>query len=499
MPTTVRLLRLPCLLLLVAIATAAHARQGEPPYSLSHRAKAGVEVPIEDVKAIDAVARRAQADIERRSATLQVKREQVADDNRVAIVPAHAGRWDTLDDGSRLWRVRVRAAGATDLRLGFDRFALPPGTTLHVIGADDYYQGPYTADDATAGGFNSPIVPGDIATVELRLPAGAALADDAFELTSVGAGFRDLFGRTKVGGGLGASGACNVDVACPLGQSYPDQIRAVGHYEFRAADSQYYICTGTLLADVPKTRKSWFLTAAHCISSASEAASIVVYWNYQSTQCGRLVAPAGGYFNDNQTGAALRATRADVDFTLLELAATPQAAWHVYYAGWDASDATPGGTIGLHHPSGDVKKVTAGPRPFQTSSCTANGSASTHWQTGPYTQGTTEGGSSGSGLFVVAANGANERRLIGVLSGGDAACSSLSPGQPNGGIDCYGRFAVAWNGASAASRLRDWLDPAGTGTTSIAGIDSQATPTSQGPAHSTRRTPSVLLFDRSRR
>ncbi|NCT66085.1 MAG: hypothetical protein GXC76_00420 [Rhodanobacteraceae bacterium] len=502
MPTTVRLLRLPCLLLLAAIATATHARQGEPPYSISHRAKAGVEVPIEDVKAIDAIARRAQADIERRSATLQVKREQVADDNSVEIVPAHAGRWDTLDDGSRLWRVRVRAAGATDLRLGFDRFALPPGTTLHVIGADDYYQGPYTADDATAGGFNSPIVPGDIATVELRLPAGAVLADDAFELTSVGAGFRDLFGRTKVGGGLGASGACNVDVACPLGQSYPDQIRAVGHYEFRAADSQYYICTGTLLADVPKTRKSWFLTAAHCISSATEAASIVVYWNYQSTQCGRLVAPAGGYFNDNQTGAALRATRADVDFTLLELSATPQAAWHVYYAGWDANGGNAYGTIGLHHPSGDVKKITAGPATSVMYNCApgAPSTVDTHWHAGPYSQGTTEGGSSGSGLFVVAGNGGGrDRRLIGTLTAGSAQCSDVSPNQPNNGYDCYGRLAVAWNGPSAASRLRDWLDPAGTGTTSIAGIDSQATPTSQEPAHSTRPTPSVLLFDRSRR
>lgn len=484
------------LLLLATLAAPVHARQGEPPYSLAHRGKAGVNVPIEDVKPIDAIARRAQTDIEARSTPMATKREQVADDNRVAITPAQAGRWDTLDDGSRLWRMRVRAAGATDLRLGFDRFALPPGATLYVIGADDYFQGPYTVDDAIASGFHSPIVPGDTATIELRVPAGVLLPDDALELDSVGAGFRDRFGRGKAGGNVGASGACNIDVTCPLGQPYPNEIRAVGHYEFRRGNS-YYICTGTLLNDVPQTGKNWFLTAAHCISSSTEAASIVVYWNYQSTQCDRLVAPAGGYFNDNQNGAALRATRADVDFTLLELSTPPQATWGVFYAGWDATDAAPTATVGLHHPSGDVKKITAGPAPFPTPSCLTSGSASTHWQTGPYTQGTTEGGSSGSALFVVAGNGGNERRVIGTLSGGNAQCSTLSPTQPNGGIDCYGRFAVAWNGPSAASRLRDWLDPAGTGTSMIAGRDSQQGPTTPPlRSHSTRPTPAVLRFER---
>ena len=60
--------------------------------------------------------------------------------------------------------------------------------------------------------------------------------------------------------------------------------------------------------------------------------------------------------------------------------------------------------------------------------------------------GTTEGGSSGSGLW-------NEsHRLIGQLQGGFAACGNDDP-------DWYGRFDVSWDGASSASRLRDWLDP----------------------------------------
>lgn len=490
--------RAPLAAALLLLVPFAQARQGAQPYSLTQRTKVGFDLPIEDVRAIDATARRAELDAREGAAGMRVKRLQVAEGRQVSITPADSGRWDTLPDGSRLWRTRVRAAGATDLRLGFSRFALPPGATLHVIGADEYYQGPYDDADAIDGRFEAPLVPGDTVTVEVRVPPEVELTPDALELGEVGAGFRDAFGLAKAGV-VGASGACNVNVVCPLGQPFAQEAHAVGYFEFRAdADRNTYRCTGTLLADVPRTRRNWFLTAAHCMRSASEAASVVVYWNYQSTQCNTLAAPTGGYFNDDQHGATLRARRSDVDFALIELNGTPPSSWNLYRAGWDASGMAPPGTIVLHHPSGDVKKITAGPGPYSTSSCTQDNAApDTHWWAGPYTQGTTEGGSSGSGLFTAANAGSAARRLIGTLSGGSAACSSLSPGQPNSGGDCYGKLATAWNGADASARLRDWLDPANTGTTSLSGGDVPDAPPLPPRAHSTRPLPE-LLRQRSR-
>ena len=489
-----RCVRVAAAFLLLLSVGFAHARQGELPYSLAQRAKVGVNLPIEDVRAVQAAARRAAAAMEEGAPGIHTKRRQVAEGNAVSITPAHEGRWDLLPDGSRLWRTRVRAAGATDLRVGFRRFALPPAATVYVIGAGDYYQGPYDANDAVDGRFDAAVVPGDIATIELRVPADAELAADALELDHVGAGFGDAFGLTKLGN-PGASGACNVNVVCPLGQPYAEETRAVGYYEFRADDDRnYYICTGTLLADVPRSRKNWFLTAAHCIGSDSEAASIVVYWNYQSTQCSTVAAPSGGFFNNDQHGANLRASRADVDFSLLELRGAPAPDWNVYRAGWDASGAAPGGTVGLHHPAGDVEKVTAGPQPTSMGNCTRNNPANrtTHWWTGPYTQGTTEGGSSGSALFIPS-SADNGRRVIGTLTGGNAQCSSLSPSQPNNGGDCYGKFAVAWTGASAETRLRDWLDPADTGVTSLAGGDAEAPLPWTRPPYALRPLPPLQL------
>ena len=481
-----------CAALGVAFAGApAFARQGEPPWSLAHPAKAATRaLPIVEVGTIDPAHRRAEADA-KQSSGAPSKRLATADNIDVSIASARDGTWTLLPDGSRLWRVRLRVAGATDLRFGFARLALPDGATLYVIGADGYYQGPYTAADAGDGTFHSSVVPGDTATIELRVPVGTA-ASDEIEITRVGAGFRDLFKRTE-DTGPGTSGACNVNVVCPLGDPYPNEIRAVAYYEYDDDDEHAtFLCTGTLLADVPHDRRNFFLTAAHCVSSATEAASMVVYWNYQSTQCNSLSEPAGGFFDDDQHGASLRATRADADFALVELSQAPQSSWHVYYAGWDASGTVPTGTIGIHHPSGDAKKITAGPSPGTMDNCIGTGGSSTntHWETGPYTQGTTEGGSSGSALFVEAGNGGGHDRLvIGQLSGGFAACSLSSPALPNNETDCYGKFASDWSGSSSSTRLRDWLDPAATGALTASGVDSQVSTPSGEPGHSQHETP----------
>lgn len=487
-------------LALLAAFASAHARQGEPPYSFLHAAKALRATPVEEIGAIDAAARRSESDA-LAHAGAPTKRLRTADEIAVDIDTERHGEWSSLADGSRLWRVEVRVVGATDLRLTFAHFALPRGATLHVIGADRYYQGPYTDADALDAAFHSSVVPGDRATIELHVPHGADVPRDALVLTSVGAGFRDLFHREKLieDTGPGTSGPCNVNVVCPLGQPYPDQIRAVAYYEFTDDDEHAtFLCTGNLVDDVPHDRKTYFLSAAHCVSSATEAASMVVYWNYQSIACTGTVPPLGGFFNDDQHGATLRATRDDADFTLVQLTAAPDPSWNVYFAGWDASGAAPAGTIGIHHPSGDVKKITAGPAPGTTDNCIGTGGSSTdtHWATGPYTQGTTEGGSSGSGLFATASTASGHARLlIGTLSGGFAACDTLDPSQPNDETDCYGKLAAAWSGSSSATRLRDWLDPGNTGALSASGVDGNAAQAGAGHSHH-RSAPRVPVPDR---
>lgn len=459
---------------LLAFSPSSEARQGDAPYSIGALAKRGMTVPEISLSAIDAAAARSLFDTRARDASqAATKRMAIALGNPVALGPGNAGIWQALDDGSTLWRLRVQVPGATDLHLGFDFFAIPTGASLWVIGANDYYEGPYTADDASP--LSIPMVPGDSATIELRLPAGARIGTEDLVLSDVGAGFRSLFEASSRIGNPGASGACNINVACPLGQPYTAEQRALAYYEFRADDDGVtYICTATLMSDVPADRKNYVLTAAHCLASPTEAASMRMYWNYRSTTC---AGNTGISFAQNQTGATLRATRADADFTLVELNQAPDPSWNLFHAGWDATNIAPSGSIGIHHPSGDTAKINNSPvAPRTINNCIGTGgvSSNTHWYTGPYDQGTTEGGSSGSGLWIPSsASGGNGRRLIGVLSGGTAACLGSIP---DSGFDCYGKFSAGWDGPTPSSRLRDWLDPAGTGNRSIAGIDHNAPP-----------------------
>ena len=359
----------------------------------------------------------------------------------VSVRPDTAGDWETLADGSRLWRYRVYAPSATDLNFAFSSVKLPEGGTLHVYSESErYFQGPYTSEhNRSDGQLWTSLVPGDRAVVELHVPPAAEFD---LELTQVSTGYRDLLGRNGAPI-LSSHPSCSVDVACSQGDAWRPQIRSVARYSHSGTE----LCTGTLIMDEPGTFTPYFLTADHCGVTSANAASVVVYWNFESPNCGDL---GGGSLANNQSGAQLRATRTDVDITLLELDQQPDTAFDVYYSGWDRTSASPTGAVGIHHPNGheksiniDLGTVARGPN------CIASSPPGTHWYVTGWEEGTTASGSSGSGLWS-----SSNQLLIGTLSGGTSSCSSS-------GFDCYGQFGVAWDGPSADTRLRDWLDPAG--------------------------------------
>ncbi len=380
---------------------------------------------------------------------------QFAEAVDLVVTPATHGTWHVLADGGRLWRLRVWAPGATDLNFGFTRFWLPTGATLHLVStADGTAEGPYDArDNAAHGELWTPVIGGPEGVVELFVPADAS-AEPELVLGRVGRGYRDFF--SLLGGATKDYGACNVDVVCPDGNAWRDEIRSVAGY---GTDGQLF-CTGTLIMDVPRSFTPFFLTANHCQVTTANDQSVVVYWHYQAPSCGQQ---DGGSLSDNQTGAIWRAARADNDMTLLQLEEIPSATAHVYYAGWDAQTSTrPSGSVVIHHPSGHVKSISFNDDALGIGpSCIVGDTAGdTHWVVDNWESGTTEPGSSGSGLWDP-----DSHLLVGYLSGGSASCTNPA------GSDCFGRMAIGWNGASSTVRLRDWLDPDGTGALAVDGAD----------------------------
>ena len=346
---------------------------------------------------------------------------------------AQAATWDTLPTGERLARLRLVSAGARSINLSFSRFELTGEAGLWIYSLDGaQVHGPFRASDAKNGRLWSPVVVGEEVVVELVVPDGATAE---VELETVNHGFR-TFGAVPV-----KQSACHIDTICPEGNPYRDQIRAVGRYTLNGI----LLCTGTLVNNTALDRKPLFLTADHCGITTNNAASMVVYWNYESPTCGAL---SGGNLADNQAGSKLLARLASSDFALVELDAEPADSFDVYYAGWDATGNVPQKSVLIHHPSLDEKALSFENEPVVSEDIGSGGQ--THWKVRDWDVGSTEGGSSGGCLFDQAS-----KRCVGTLTGGFASCA-------NNLEDYFGKLSRHWVGAgNTATRLSSWLDPIG--------------------------------------
>jgi hypothetical protein len=352
--------------------------------------------------------------------------------------------WDRLPDGSHRWRLTVRAPGSRSLNFGFERFRLPWRGRLTISGTHGPERVFTAADNADHGQLWTPVVLGDTAELTLVLPDGER-RDHELVLARVGRGYR-LFGEPPAD----KLGDCNIDVICPEGDGWREEIRSVGVYTV----SGVWKCTGAMINNTAEDGTPYFLTANHCNVGAGNAASVVVYWNFESPVCGQL---GGGTLDDAQSGAIWRASYIPSDMTLLELAAPPDTTWRVTYAGWDRSGTVPPSAVTIHHPDTEIKCISFEDDPLEITSYlqTAPEPDGTHWRVVDWDLGTTEPGSSGCPLFDP------QRRIIGQLHGGAAACG-------NDESDWYGRLSMSWEGGGAPfTQLATWLDPLQTGATTL--------------------------------
>lgn len=367
----------------------------------------------------------------------------------------NSGTWSQLSSGDRIWQIDLYSAGALTINLIFEEYELPKGATLHLYNPETKaYIGAYTHDNNTADGmFGSSLIDGERVVVEYYEPKEVA-GQGRLKLSMLVHGYRELgsYPEERYSRALNDAGACNLDVNCPLGLGWQDQINSVGLIITGGSAA----CTGALINNTRNDGTPYFLSANHC--GTSGAGSWVFRFNWDSpvaicAQNGNSVDPGAPYNEVN--GAVLRANRQQSDFALFELNSLPTSG--VYLSGWDRSTIPATQATGIHHPRGDVKKICREDDPLVPTS-----SGVIAWDVQDWDQGVTEPGSSGSPLF-------NQNKLIiGQLYGGGAACSGLTD---NGQSDSYGRLDASWNGADPSQRLVDWLDPTGSGALTFQGYD----------------------------
>jgi lysyl endopeptidase len=374
-------------------------------------------------------------------------------------------RWQVLASGAKVARIEVTSPDAFGLRVGVKAKGLMPGAEVRFAGSDNARQviAMATADQVNnlvddKSVYWTPGTDGQTQIIEIYLPKGVLAAPVRLQVISVShlmINSKEDMTSTKL------SGSCNVNVACStatLGQNFINAKNAVAHIRFVAPDPNNpgsngtFICTGTLLNDtVAATQIPYFFTANHCIENQTLANTINFYFNYETATCGNInttatfPAPVSGgatlLYTDADTSTT--ATANGTDTTLLRMNSAPPA--NAFFAGWDSAALATGTNVtAIHHPDGDPKKVSQGQKKTQ--------SAKLH--TAGWTSGTTEGGSSGSGLFTIGAGG--EYFLRGGLYRGGAACSNSGNINNANNNDDYSRLDVAF------PSVQQFLAPAST-------------------------------------
>lgn len=376
----------------------------------------------------------------------------------------NSGSWIELPGGNRLWRTEIVCSGALTVNLTLEDVHLPEGAHLYLYDINKTNTvGAYTSiNNHPSGELGTDLVFGDHIVVEYFEPA-AVQGQGKFTINGVTHGYRSLnIVQKNLEKALNGSGDCNYDARCALDlyiggvSEWDDQIRSVAMIVVGGSG----ICTGALINNSCNNGTPYFLTANHCLSGGTGNWLFRFNWDVPEGNPGMLCATSGNTptsFNNasnyNQTtvnGATVLVSGTGADHALLmldNLTVGNATTWGLFYAGWNHNDVEPSITevTGIHHPSGDIKKICRAYEGGSNNIHFSNQGGAAVWYMNSWDDGVTEPGSSGSPLFD------QNKRIIGQLYGGAAACSGLNN---NGSFDYYGRLGVSWGLGIGA-----YLDP----------------------------------------
>ena len=361
----------------------------------------------------------------------------------------NSGTWEDTKDG-RVWRLRIESRGAYSINLVFDEFDVPVGGQLFLYNDNhEYVIGAFTQENENPDRkFATQPVPGDAITLEYIEPFEAQ-GQSAISVMRVVHAYRNLFGRGDDNplDSFGSSGSCNNNVNCPEGADWQDQKRGV---VMLLTSGNFRYCSGSLINTTANDAAPYILTANHCSPSTND----IFMFNYESPSCANIDGPT----NQTVQGCQLISHYSNSDFYLVRLNSNVPLSYNPYFNGWNANDVAATNSVCIHHPSGDIKKISFDYQAPQASSYGGSSTPgdNTHWHILNWEDGTTEPGSSGSPLFD------QNHRITGQLHGGTASCS-------NNIDDYFGKVSI-----SMLNGLRANLDPGNTGVMALDGFDPQA-------------------------
>jgi len=397
----------------------------------------------------------------------------------------NSGEWFEKGNG-KVWKLKIRSKNAFSINLIIKKLSLPEKAELIIYNEERTMAfGPVTSENVPPSGrLMTDLLEGESITLELFVPESSK-GKSILQISRVVHAYKDLF----IPNAFGDSNPCNIDINCSQGNNWQSQSDGVALILLGNGEE---FCSGVLLNNGCQDFVPNILSAFHCVDVGNDINNIdpcndtefgngtltqqeidnaedwMFRFQYKSPACNGGGPGPGSYYTFQE--ATFRAGWFDTDFALLEMLQRPTGDINtdIKHVGWDRRDIalTSGATI--HHPVGDVMKISIINNPAQSNNQPIEWAlcrtprrvnfspTDTHWNVN-INQGTTERGSSGSPIFN------QNKRVVGQLHGGFDGCAPV--------IKYYGRFDVSWgiddngdflHGRNAGNSLGPWLtnDPA---------------------------------------
>lgn len=361
------------------------------------------------------------------------------------------GKWTTLDNGDKLWQVLIYSPGARSMSFHFDDFQLPKGAEFFIYNPYDTINvlGAFTdLNNRESKNFSTAMIPSEYAVLEYFEPKDA-LFNGSISLHSIAHGFRAPTNNQKA---YGDSDDCNNNINCPDWLDWQTVMKAV---VMLAVDSGQSYASGVMVNNVTEDERNYFLTGYSILDGSED--SWIIYFRYEQPVCDS--AYNGPYMTLLGSDIKASGSLSDGSFALLETTDTIPHNYDIAYAGWSIDTSTASYSHTIHHPSGDVKKIS-----FDSSS--VNNYNSYLWRTSYSpslsSSGLVDGGSIGGPLFDT------NKRIIAQLRSAsvpDNICTDTSAT-----MNAYwGKFDLSYNNNTTDSTtyLKYWLDPNNTGATTL--------------------------------
>ncbi len=382
------------------------------------------------------------------------------------------GTWTVLENGDRVWRLKLHAAAALGVFVYYEDFYMPSGGRLYMYNEDgSQVFGAYTSrNNKPSGKFLTGMIDGETAILEYYEPfyvKGQGIVDIsriyyAYEPDFIRPADNDEF---SVHSGFGDALPCHVNINCSEGDNWQEHKRGVVRY-LRVFDQGMGWCSGSLINNTNQDETPYILSAYHCIAGYTPQLDVWRFdFNYETDGCSN---PTEEPTFQSMLGCQYVAGREQTDFMLLELLESVPSSYNARFNGWNRNDQTsPDTTTVIHHPQGDIRKISV------DNDSSSIYPFSINWNNGVTTPpnhhfqvfwdaGTSENGSSGSCMFDE--NG----YIVGQLHGGNTSCSTFQT--------FFGRFALSWDsGTTPDTRLKDWLDPNNLGNITLESLEPSPT------------------------